>query len=434
MKGLLFTYVMTYGGAIAALLHPFYGLLVYVSFSILRPETLWFWSVPPGNYSRIVAVAMLLGWAIRGCGSWNFSKSRPIVFCFVGLWCWGALATFVAADNKTAAYAWLEMIAKILLPFLVGVTTIHTVKQLRALAWTIFLSQSYVALELNLAYYSGWNRMLEGYGSLDNNVMSIAMVAAVGLGFFLGIGSKRLWQRALCLVGVALMMHSILFAFSRGGMLALCVAGIVTFVIVPKRPHAVVLAIAMVLLGFQLMGAEVTDRFLQAFTAPTERDKSAQSRLELWGQAWTVIQEEPIFGVGPDNWGDVARNRFGWPGRKEAHSLWMQTGAELGIPGLTLVVGFYAFCICRLWKFTREHSCVQDPDIRTFARVVVSALAAFIVAASFVTVERLEMPYYLVLLGAATLRIQSTVIVQHQRPQLGFASFGRLLRPPTTES
>ena len=30
MKGLLFTYVVTYGGAIAALVEPFIGLLVYI--------------------------------------------------------------------------------------------------------------------------------------------------------------------------------------------------------------------------------------------------------------------------------------------------------------------------------------------------------------------------------------------------------------------
>ena len=66
MKGLIFTYLLTYGGAAASLFNPFIGLLVYVAFAILRPESLWHWSVPEGNYSRIVAIALLIGWARRG--------------------------------------------------------------------------------------------------------------------------------------------------------------------------------------------------------------------------------------------------------------------------------------------------------------------------------------------------------------------------------
>ena len=39
MKGLLFTYALTYGGAVVSLFNPFYGLLIYVCFAIMRPET-----------------------------------------------------------------------------------------------------------------------------------------------------------------------------------------------------------------------------------------------------------------------------------------------------------------------------------------------------------------------------------------------------------
>lgn len=424
MKGLFFTYLMTYGGAALALFNPFYGLLVYVAFSILRPETMWFWSVTPGNYSRIVAIAMLAGWAIHGFGNWNLGRARPVVFCFLGLWCWAAVSALVAASNTPAALDWLEMIAKILLPFLVGVTTVNSFKQLRQLAWVIFLSQAYVALEMNLAYYNGWNRMQEGFGPMDNNVLSIAMVAGVGLGFFLALNSNKLWQKAVCLAGALLMAHSVMFAYSRGGMLALCVAGFVTFLIVPKRPLPVAAAIVALLIGYRLMGTEVTERFLMTFTDEEQRDDSAQSRLDMWKQCWTLMKENPVFGVGPDNWGDQARDRFGWPGRKEAHSLWMQTGAELGFPGLAMLLGFYGFCGARIWKYMKQRAVVADPAVRHYARMVVAGLAGFLIAASFVTVERLEMPYYLVMLGAATLRLQSLMA-----PQPALAPVQPQLRP-----
>ena len=39
--GLAFTYLMTYGGSAVALVNPFVGLLIYVCFAIIRPESLW---------------------------------------------------------------------------------------------------------------------------------------------------------------------------------------------------------------------------------------------------------------------------------------------------------------------------------------------------------------------------------------------------------
>ncbi len=87
-KGLLFTYGLTYGGALVSLFNPFSGLLIYICFAIVRPESMWFWSVPAGNYSRIIAIALLAGWAMHGFGSWRFGRARAIVTAGRHLVCW----------------------------------------------------------------------------------------------------------------------------------------------------------------------------------------------------------------------------------------------------------------------------------------------------------------------------------------------------------
>src|SRR5262245_37945285 len=134
MKGLLFTYLLTYGGALAALFNPFHGLLVYVCFANLRPEKMWYWSVPAGNYSRIVGIALLVGWILQGCGRWQLGRSRLIVLGLVGFWLWGGLSALQAVDSQVA-WDYVESITKIVLPFLVGITTIDSVKKLKALVW-----------------------------------------------------------------------------------------------------------------------------------------------------------------------------------------------------------------------------------------------------------------------------------------------------------
>src|SRR5262245_4884203 len=137
MKGLIFVYVMTYGGALVALFRPFYGVLVYLCFACLRPEILWFWSVPPGNYSRIVALATLIGWAAAGFGDWKLGgAARNIFRMLLAYWAWILVSASFAA-NQTVAWDYVILHSKIILPVIVGLTLIHTTAQLKQVAWVI---------------------------------------------------------------------------------------------------------------------------------------------------------------------------------------------------------------------------------------------------------------------------------------------------------
>src|SRR5271169_4701232 len=120
MKPLIFTFLLSYGGAVVALFQPFYGLLIYICFAIVRPEFIWFWAVPQGgNYSRILALGMLIGWSLHGFGSWKFGPARGIVLGLLFFWLWSILGAALA-PNQEVAWDFVEHISKIVLPFLVG--------------------------------------------------------------------------------------------------------------------------------------------------------------------------------------------------------------------------------------------------------------------------------------------------------------------------
>lgn len=407
MKGLLFTYALTYGGALVSLFNPFYGLLIYFCFAIVKPESMWHWSVPAGNYSRIVAIALLVGWALHGFGNWNFRGAKPIVLAILGYFGWMVLSAIFAAD-QTAAWNGVESQFKIVLPFLVGITVIESEHQLKQLAWVLMLSQAYVAFDLNLSYHQGFNRLVvSGFGGMDNNCNAIAMVAGAGLAFFLGLGETVWWRKLLAFGAAALMAHVPMFAMSRGGMLGLIITGIVTFILIPKQPkHYAVFALA-VIVGLRLAGPSVMERFSTVFLDAEERDASASSRLEYWGYCWEIMKDEPILGVGPDNFRLAATQRHpeASSGRvQEAHSLWLQTGAEIGFPGLGFLLAFYGLASWYCWKVIR-HSETMVPWFVDSARMVIAALAGFAVSVSFVSLEGLELPYYIVLLGAGALKL-----------------------------
>src|SRR5262249_7787708 len=151
---------------------------------------------------------------------------------------------------------------------------------LKQLAWVILLSHSYVALEMNLAYYSGFNRLKEvGFGGMDNNCFAVSLVACMGLAFFLGFHSPRWWQKGLALLSAAVIGHAILFSFSRGGMLALGVTGISIFLLIPRQPRHYAALLIAVLVALRLAGPEVRERFALTFD---RQEGSSNMRLSQW--------------------------------------------------------------------------------------------------------------------------------------------------------
>jgi putative inorganic carbon (HCO3(-)) transporter len=406
VKGLLFTYLLTFGGAAASLFNPFLGLLIYVGFSILKPASLWHWSVPSGNYSRIVAIALLIGWALRGFGRWEFGRATGVVAALIGFWAWLVVAS-IPAPNQAVAWARVEALSKVLLPCVVGITLIDSLRQLKQLAWVIVLCQGYLAYEFNSFYYTGQFIAQEWiFGGLDNNGIAITMVTAVGMTFFLGLHVRTWWRKALTLGMAALMAHVILFSMSRGGMLALACTGVVGFLLLPKQPKHYAIFVLGVVLVLRLAGSQVQERFSTTFADEKERDNSAGGRVELWKACWRATLEHPVTGLGPGHWQLVA-HQYGFTPGKAAHTTWLLAGAELGFPGMASLLLFYVLAIARLWPLATGRRPVFDPWIWHLARAVIVALVGFMVSAQFVAVEGVELPYYITLIGAGVLKLAS---------------------------
>lgn len=403
MKGLLFTYVMTYGGAVIALFNPFVGLLVYVCFAIIKPEALWYWSVPAGNYSRIIALSLLAGWGLKGFGDWKLGRVAGIAFFLVAFQTWMAVSA-LGAEDQPRAWHHVEEYSKIVLPFLVGVTLINSLDRLRALAWVLVFSEGYLALEMNRNYFSGFNSVREiGFATLDNNGIAITMVTAAGLAFFLGLSERRLWARCLGFAAAGLAAHVVLFSNSRGGMVALILSGIVSFILIRKKPSHYVWFLVAVAVGVRLAGPPVIERFSTMFADADERDTSAESRLLLSKTCLQIIRDYPLFGVGPAQFGVVVQN-YGWPAGKEAHTTWLQAGAEEGIPGMFFLLSFFLLMIARAWSLMRTRSVALEP-LADIARMVIAGLVGYMISAQFVTTHGVELPYYIVLLGAGAVKI-----------------------------
>lgn len=408
MKGLLFTYGMTAAGALFGLFCPFYGFLAYVSFAILKPDAMWPWSVPPARYSLAIVGCMMIGWVFTKQATFKLGRAIVPVMLISGFLIWATIGAFYPR-HQDLAWDFVERISKIVIPMILGLTLIRSTKELKQLAWTILIAQGYMAFEMNSYYFGGYNKLRwEGFGGMDNNSAAIALVTGIGLAFFLGLHSEKLWHKGVAFFFAMLMANAILFSFSRGGMLGMIVSGVGAFIVIPKKPRTYAMLGLAILAASIMAGPEVRDRFMTTFVKKKggEREASAQSRVDLWKDCIDVMKKDPVMGCGPNQWPMIAAT-YGWPHGKEAHSLWVQTGAELGLVGVAMYLGFYLTVLALLWQVTWKRSHVADPWYKYFARMSFTGLCGFVVSAMFVSLESLEIPYYTALLGLGVLKLAS---------------------------
>lgn len=405
MKGLFFTYALMCAAAVAAPFYPYYAFLGYVAFANLKPEALWPWSVPEWNYSRVVAVAFLVGWLLNGAGTARLRPIAPIMLPLLFYWIWLFVGAWTSPAQAEAWYTF-EVLTKVFVPLVAGLTLINSIEHLKQLAWVLVLTHGLLALQFNQQYYMyGIDTNEWMFAGLDNNSIAITIVTALGLACFLAIASTHWWQRAVALFAAALMVHVVLFSMSRGGMLAMVVSGFVAFLLMPKRPLAYAAFAVAAIFVLVLAGEEVQREFMSSFAQRDQMDASAQSRFQLTRDALDCMARYPIFGCGLENWGNIAPE-YGWVRGKRAHNTWAEVGATMGVPGITSLLCFYGICSWQMLKIVLSRQTV-DPWMRWMAIGVVTALAGFFASAWFVTVDRIELPFYVVLLGAGIVKVIS---------------------------
>jgi O-antigen ligase len=123
----------------------------------------------------------------------------------------------------------------------------------------------------------------------------------------------------------------------------------------PRHAGAIAVAIVLVSFGvFLLVGAK--ERSTAPLSSGATRLTSLQSnRYAYWRVAWRAFKAEPILGVGAGGWAVYwLRDRPFDAGAQDAHSLYIQTGAELGLVGLALLAAFLSGIVLAArgaWRF-----------------------------------------------------------------------------------
>jgi O-antigen ligase len=312
------------------------------------------------------------------------------------------------------------------LPLLHGALAGITVVCAYALATRIFGGASY---DVASAAPGATRRLAEPLGYSN----ALGAFAAIGIVLSVGLAATR--RRLLPAVPVLVLAPTLYFTYSRGAWLALG-AGLVVAALVRARARtALVLAVALAVV-IAVGAARYGGRVYRAFSTagPTvkanERERllsvSASSRVQYWHVAWRDYRSNPSLGSGSGTF-----QRYWLEHRpdplpvRDAHSLELETLAELGPLGLALLVALLA--VPAAIGLSRRHHPAVPAALGAFAVFVVHSaqdwdwelpavtVAAFACAAALLDLDpaqpRARMPRTPRLLGTAALGAVASLAV-----------------------
>jgi O-antigen ligase len=270
-----------------------------------------------------------------------------------------------------------DIYLKVLVIFVLMVNTLTTPKRLEDVTWLIVLCVGYVATRGVIDYARGVNlieggRLAGAIGGIFGNPNDLAlnMVTFVPIASVIAMSRRYpLWRRGIAGFIVVMMMATIVFTKSRGGVVGLC-AMLVAFVLLGQKVRRgfSVFALVAVVLATPFMPTSFWARM--ASIMDERQDKlhytgSREQRRLVMQDGIDAFVERPLTGVGAGQFANYnpPERKVRW---REAHNALIQVAADTGLFGLLafcfLIVraGMAAAATRRMLKAPRRP---RDPDL-----------------------------------------------------------------------
>jgi probable O-glycosylation ligase (exosortase A-associated) len=405
MRDVLFLIIISVSALIATV-RPVYGILAFISLSLIGANSLTWTFGRTLPYAQIVAIGTLVGFVF-----WReprvLPRQRELAILFA-LWLVYAAST-MQADEPQRAFAQLILVSKILLMTGLSVVLIQTEKRLDLLFRVVTLSLGFYALKGGIfAVMTGGRYMVWGpeYSFLTgNNGVGLAMAMNAPLLFYASKSEEIPWIRWLQRSVFLLSYPAVIFTYSRGAWLGLAA---VTLLIAIRSKYKFamvgVLAVALALspLALALAPTRLVERFNSLINY--EQDGSAVSRFWNWRFCANAAIANPILGAGFDFYSKEAYVRYYpeflmmYPNSVwSCHSTWLSVLAEHGALGFIVWVSLFISCLISARKIRlAKGNGGAVIKARNYALALEGSWLAYAVSGSFVDYTYFDLFYQLV--------------------------------------
>lgn len=359
---------------VGALFLPHIGIYGYIADYCIGPAKQW-WEAPFSGlgirYSLTLALATIVGFILQiGKARFGASILKPqevlILFFLCAIW-----FSYLTTGGTVSRYSTIDHPAvkftKIVV-FLLLITHIITDKRkLTGLMWAFIASATVLGLQAwslpRRAFVSG---RLEGIGGADfseSNFFAAFMAAMLPIIGIQLLRSKKLWQKAVCVVAAAFTANTIVLCRSRGAFVGIFMGCFAALLMAPRkyRKKIIIGLVLGMIGGIYVMDEQFMNRMTTIIVAEEEeRDESASSRFRLWQAGLEMVSDKPL-GIGIGNWYQTIGNYIPEYSGKDSHNTFVKCIAELGIQGFLLFSVIIFIAITETFRI-RAFSQKLSPD------------------------------------------------------------------------
>jgi len=272
-----------------------------------------------------------------------------------------------------------------------------------------------------------------GAGGYDPNDSAMYLVSALPILVFFAVSSKKLSGKVFAGLAAFAALGAIVATQSRGGFLGL--AAVLIFMLLFFRGIRVGTKILVV--GVFCIGLAFTAdaAYWERMETITEMDDgygegTVGGRTNIWKRGVGYMFQNPLTGVGIFNFPvaegqspEIAEQIRRGIGTKfsAAHSMWVQVGAELGIPGFLAFVGMFGHVGWGLWGISKRRSRWRtDRETSLMASTILASLVGVAVAGSFLSNAYWAMVWAPLAMGVALMRLDAAQRAARQSEMAAF--------------
>ncbi|TYO96450.1 glycosyltransferase [Desulfallas thermosapovorans] len=334
---------------------PLVGFCVMVFFIPLEDLTVIF---PSFTVIKLIGIVTFWGWLMHLILARKFFKLNNFIFILVLYLFWSFLSTAWAIEPEQSMRRMISLV-QLLAMVVLGYNLVEKKKDVHYILGS-FLFGAFIAALLGI--YNGYLHDFTTRAVIcnlqDPNLYARLLGLGVIFGGYLAFTTKDKLMRLACLSACAVMLLAILLSGSRGAWLAMfltLLAGNILgarFLIKALNKRTVLVGLIAVVIIACCLGAyavkemPVISQRAQSFNEIS--DERAAGRFDIWLVGAEICKNNVLHGVGLDNF-PYAYTRYlpateGVSGvglNKGPHNIYLAAFAELGLPGLILLLALF---------------------------------------------------------------------------------------------
>lgn len=381
---------------------PVAGMMMFSLLAYMRVQDLTWGFARDQRWSLYVAMVMFSGWFFqreKHGPTWN---ARTALLVFMPTWMFIGL---IEARGPVYAFTSQNFVeyGKIIAIALFTTMVVRRREHLRAMMWIIGGSFAFFGMKNGAAALASGGSLyiIRGPGGMleDNNDFALALAMSVPIIVGLATSETNGYYRKWLKLFVPFTLLSVFATRSRGGFLSSVVA---IFILVWRSKNRLA-GLALMGIGgvIGVIGLANTGMFDRLDTLKNvEEDGSAMGRITAWKVAGRMIEDQPFFGVGFNqfqrfylNYGERVYERS--DGTRVAHNAYLQIWSEGGTPVFLAYMALLVLSVLAVQRLRREANRVYDRSwIHSYCTAFEGSIVTFMVGSTFLNRAHFDLIYH----------------------------------------